>query len=186
MAPTLHTARLLLTPVGEQDLPALHAHWNDPQVARWLWDAEPVPLQTVADLITRSTHTFEQSAWGLWTLRRTRDAPLLGVCGLSPFEHAPGGVELLYSLDPTHRSRGLATEAATAVLATPSRSSPSPRSTPPPTMPTTPPSAPSPASAPPRCPASGPAPAPTPATASNHPGMLLPSPCSSMDRATDF
>ena len=117
MAPTLHTARLLLTPVGEQDLPALHAHWNDPQVARWLWDAEPVPLQTVADLITRSTHTFEQSAWGLWALRRTRDTPLLGVCGLSPFQHAPGGVELLYSLDPTHRSRGLATEAATAVLA---------------------------------------------------------------------
>ena len=43
MAPTLHTARLLLTPVREQDLPALHALWNDPQVARWLWDAEPVP-----------------------------------------------------------------------------------------------------------------------------------------------
>jgi RimJ/RimL family protein N-acetyltransferase len=116
MASTLHTARLLLTPVGEQDLPALHAHWNDPQVARWLWDAEPVPLQTVADRITRSTHTFEQSAWGLWALRRTPDAPLIGVCGLSPFEHAPGGVELLYSLAPSHWSNGLATEAATAVL----------------------------------------------------------------------
>jgi RimJ/RimL family protein N-acetyltransferase len=37
--------------------------------------------------------------------------------GLSPFEHAPGGVELLYSLDPTHWSKALATEAATAVLA---------------------------------------------------------------------
>jgi RimJ/RimL family protein N-acetyltransferase len=117
MAPTLHTARLVLTPVGEQDLPALHAHWNDPQVARWLWDAEPVPLQAVAGLITRSTHTFEQSGWGLWALRPTRDAPLIGVCGLSPFEHAPGAVELLYSLDPAHWSQGLATEAATAVLA---------------------------------------------------------------------
>ena len=117
MAPTLHTARLLLTRVGEQDLPTLHAHWNDPQVARWLWDAEPVPLPTVAALITRSTRTFDQSGWGLWALRRARDAPLLGVCGLSPFEHVPGGVELLYSLDPTEWSRGLATEAANAVLA---------------------------------------------------------------------
>src|SRR5215212_3761296 len=180
MAPTLHTARLLLTPVGEQDLPTLHAHWNDPQVARWLWDAEPVPLQTVADLITRSTHTFEQCRWGLWALRRTRDAPLLGACGLSPFEHAPGGVELLYSLDPTQRSRGLATEAATAVLAYAFEVLALPE-----ILATTddanhPPSAPSPASAPPRCPASRPAPAPTPATASNHPGMLLRSPCSSM------
>jgi RimJ/RimL family protein N-acetyltransferase len=36
--------------------------------------------------------------------------------GLSPFEPVPG-IELLYSLAPTHWSRGLATEAATAVLA---------------------------------------------------------------------
>ncbi|MFL6272079.1 MAG: NlpC/P60 family protein, partial [Actinomycetes bacterium] len=50
MSPILHTARLVLTPVGDHDLAPLHAHWNDPQVARWLWDASPVPLQTVADL----------------------------------------------------------------------------------------------------------------------------------------
>ena len=43
--------------------------------------------------------------------------PLRGVCGLSRFEHAPGGIELLYSLDPAHWSNGLVTEAATAVLA---------------------------------------------------------------------
>ncbi|HJU03443.1 MAG TPA: GNAT family protein [Actinomycetes bacterium] len=117
MAPTLHTARLLLTPVGEPDLPALHAHWNDPRVARWLWDAEPVSLHTVAELIARSTRTFEPSGWGLWALRPTRATPLIGVCGLSPFEQAPGAVELLYSLEPAHWSNGLATEAATAVVA---------------------------------------------------------------------
>ena len=50
MAPTLHTARLVMTPVGDHDLAPLHAHWNDPKVARWLWDATPVPLQTVSDL----------------------------------------------------------------------------------------------------------------------------------------
>jgi|SRR5215211_423041 len=102
MAPTLHTARLLLTPVGDHDLADLHAHWNDLRVARWLWDAEPVLLQTVADLITRSTRTFENSGWGLWALRPAPDAPLIGVCGLGPFEHTPGGVELLDSLDPAH------------------------------------------------------------------------------------
>jgi ribosomal-protein-alanine N-acetyltransferase len=116
MAPTLHTAHLVLTPVGEDDVAALHAHWNTPQVARWLWDANPVPLQTVADLVTRSIQTFRNAGWGLWAVRLATEAPLIGVCGLSPFEPSPG-IELLYSLAPAHWSRGLATEAATTVLA---------------------------------------------------------------------
>ena len=116
MPPTIHTARLVLTPVEERDLAPLHAHWNDPLVARWLWDANPVPLQTVADLVARSTRRFQHAGWGMWALRPATDAPLIGACGLSSFEPAPG-MELLYSLAPTHWSRGLATEAATAVLA---------------------------------------------------------------------
>jgi RimJ/RimL family protein N-acetyltransferase len=119
MPPTLSTARLRLTPVQDHDLGALHAHWNDPLVARFLWDANPVPLATVADLIARSHRTFQTSGWGLWALRPASrpasDAPLIGVCGLCPLEHGPG-VELLYSLAPSHWSQGLATEAATAVL----------------------------------------------------------------------
>ena len=115
MPPTLRTTRLLLSPVEDRDLPALHAHWNDPQVARFLWDANPVPLQTVGEVIARSTQTFQTSGWGLWSLRLTADSPLVGVCGLTPFEHG-NGVELLYSLTPSHWSQGLATEAATAVL----------------------------------------------------------------------
>jgi [ribosomal protein S5]-alanine N-acetyltransferase len=113
---TLRTARLLLTPVEDNDLGRLHAHWNDPQVGRWLWDGKAVDLQTVAGLVDRSTRTFQDAGWGLWALRTAAGAPLIGVCGLCPFEQPPGGVELLYSLDPTYWSRGLATEAATAVL----------------------------------------------------------------------
>jgi [ribosomal protein S5]-alanine N-acetyltransferase len=115
MPQTLVTARLVLTPLEDRDLVPLHAHWNDPQVARYLWDANPVALQTVAEVIARSTRTFQTSGWGLWSLRRTEEPPLLGVCGLTPFEHAEG-VELLYSLTPAHWGQGLATEAATAVL----------------------------------------------------------------------
>ena len=116
MPPILRTPRLLLAPLEDRDLGALHAHWDDPQVARFLWDANPVPLQTIAEVIARSAQTFLTSGWGLWSLRLTADSPLIGVCGLSPFEHGEG-VELLYSLTPSHRTQGLATEAATAVLA---------------------------------------------------------------------
>jgi [ribosomal protein S5]-alanine N-acetyltransferase len=120
MAPTLRTDRLLLTPVQDSDLPALHAHWNDPQVGRFLWDGAPVPTSTVAELVARSHHTFQIQGWGLWALRPSPDPPAgtapIGVCGLVPFDPGPG-VELLYSLAPTHWSKGLATEAASAVLA---------------------------------------------------------------------
>ena len=118
MPPTLATARLLLTPVEDDDLAPLHAHWNDPQVGRFLWDANPVPTSTVADLIARSHHTFQAHGWGLWVVRPAPPAApaLIGVCGLSPFDHG-AEVELLYSLAPIHWSQGLATEAATAVLA---------------------------------------------------------------------
>jgi RimJ/RimL family protein N-acetyltransferase len=69
MPPTLSTARLLLTPVEDADLAPLHAHWNDPQVARFLWDASPVPTSTVAGLIARSQQTFQTDGWGLWAVR---------------------------------------------------------------------------------------------------------------------
>ena len=67
-------------------------------------------------MIDRSAQTFTDAGWGLWALRTTHHAPLIGVCGLSPFDPTPG-IELLYSLAPTSWSQGLTTEAATAVLA---------------------------------------------------------------------
>ena len=101
MPPTLVTPRLILTPVEGRDLVPLHTHWNDPQVARYLWDANPVALQTVAEVIARSTRTLQTTGWGLWSLRLVEEPPLIGVCGLAPFEHGEG-VELLYSLTPAH------------------------------------------------------------------------------------
>src|SRR5215211_5737860 len=90
MPPTIHTARLVLTPVSERDLAPLQAHWSDPRVARFHWDAQPVPAQTVAAVIGRSAQTFTDAGWGLWALRPTHHAPLIGVCGLSPFDPPPG------------------------------------------------------------------------------------------------
>src|SRR4029450_6173124 len=116
MPPTIHTARLVLTPVSERDLAPLQAHWNDPRVARFLWDAQPVPAQTVAAVISRSAQTFTDAGWGLWAVRPSHHAPPIGICGLSA-SAPPPGIELLYSLAPTSWSQGLATEAATAVLA---------------------------------------------------------------------
>jgi hypothetical protein len=57
MRPTLRTSRLLLAPLEDRDL-----------------NANPVPLQTVAEVIARSSHTFQTSGQGLWSLRLTADS----------------------------------------------------------------------------------------------------------------
>jgi Acetyltransferase (GNAT) domain len=144
-------------------------------------------MSTVADLIGRSQQTFRTHDWGLWVIRPAPPAApeLLGVCGLSPSDHGPG-VELLYSLAPTHWSQGLATEAVTAVLAHAFDNLGLDEVVATTDDANTPPSASSPASAPSRPPGSRSARTPTPASPSPDPGMLLEGPCSSMDRATDF
>lgn len=115
MSPHLRTPRLLLRPVEPTDERVLHAHWNDPEVRRHLWDDEAVSRATVEAVIRRSQELFSTSGYGLWAVRVPGDPRPVGVCGLRPVEATPL-VEIVYSLDPRHWGRGLATEAARAVL----------------------------------------------------------------------
>jgi RimJ/RimL family protein N-acetyltransferase len=107
----LRTARLALTPIGAGDVAQLHAHWDDARVARPRCGA--VPEDTVRELVAASDRDFARAGHGLWALRHTATGPIVGTCGLRGSETP---VELLFSLDPDHRGRGLATEAARAVL----------------------------------------------------------------------
>ena len=116
MAETLATARLLLRPFVPEDADALHAQWNDPDVARWLWDGGPVPRETVDEVIASSQRSFGARGFGFFTVR-LRDDPddVIGFAGLRTFGEAQD-VEVLYGLLPAHWGRGLATEAARAIL----------------------------------------------------------------------
>ena len=101
MPATLTTARLRLTPVGDHDLAPLHAHWNDPRAARHLWDANPVPTATVAEVIARSYHTFQTDGWGLWALRRPQTrSPSASAASARPTT-APGSSSSTASPPPT-------------------------------------------------------------------------------------
>jgi RimJ/RimL family protein N-acetyltransferase len=110
----LRTPRLLLVPAAETDVSALARHWADRQVRRFLWDGHPVGVGTVREVVAGSERTFARAGYGIWTVRRPPHGRLVGSCGLR--ETAEGEVELLYSLDPDLWGRGLATEAARAVL----------------------------------------------------------------------
>ena len=45
--PTLETERLILRPWSLDDIDALHQIWTDPQVRRYLWDDEVIPLSLI-------------------------------------------------------------------------------------------------------------------------------------------
>lgn len=122
MTDELETARLRLTPFAPEHVERLHTLWTDPDVRRYLWDDEVIPLEKAERIVEESRRTFREQGFGLWALfpRAVADAPappdrLLGFCGFRPFE---GGdqPELLYGILPEHWGKGLVTEACHAVI----------------------------------------------------------------------
>ena len=111
----LRSERLRLAPIEPGDREALHRIWTAPEVRRFLWDDRVIGLALVDDVIERSAASFAAEGFGHFALRTHAAEPLLGTCGL--YRAEPGAEpELLYSLAPDQFGRGLATEAARAVL----------------------------------------------------------------------
>jgi RimJ/RimL family protein N-acetyltransferase len=116
MRPELPSERLELRPAGPDDALALRRHWSHAEVRRFLWDGEPVTEAIVDAMLNQSEEDFDREGFGLWIIRMAGRPRLIGCCGLRAAEDI-AAVELLYSLHPDHWGRGLAAEAAGAVLA---------------------------------------------------------------------
>jgi [ribosomal protein S5]-alanine N-acetyltransferase len=111
----LATARLLLRAFAPADEATLLAQWNDAEVARYLFDGEAVSVEMVRRQIEASETGRAEGLPGLFTLA-LREAPgeSIGFAGLRRFGERR--LEVLYALLPRYWGRGLATEAARAVL----------------------------------------------------------------------
>jgi RimJ/RimL family protein N-acetyltransferase len=112
----LETARLSLRALGAGDVDALHALCVDPRVRRHLFDDRILSRDEVAEIVRASEASFAARGFGHFGLRLRGEPALRGLCGLAYLERL-GGVEILYLLDPSLWGRGLACEAARAVLA---------------------------------------------------------------------
>lgn len=110
----LLTERLLLRPLVEDDLDDLAAVYTHPEVARWIG---PHTHADVAEELRRQIGHQAEHGWSLWAVRERESGRLVGDCGLQPLEHRGPEVELGYDLHPDVWGRGLATEAARAVVA---------------------------------------------------------------------
>jgi RimJ/RimL family protein N-acetyltransferase len=112
----LQTERLLLRPLVEADVDALHAFWNDPAVRRYLWDDKPVSTAKVREVVAVSEQNFQLLGAGFYAVEiLLKPGELVGFCGYRCFEDSVKP-ELLYGLLPQHWGKGYVTEAAKAVL----------------------------------------------------------------------
>jgi len=111
----LDSEKLHLRPLQFQDCAALHTVFTHPEVRRFLWDDRIVEPDETAATIKASILSFEARLFGYWAAFQHGDPELAGFAGLRLFGE-PEEVELLYGITPGLWGKGLATEAAGAVL----------------------------------------------------------------------
>lgn len=110
----LRTGRLILTPVGGADLPDLRALKSDPRVFAVMLGGVRGPAET-ADELARDVSGWGAHGYGIWTVREVAGRRFVGIAGLEA--RADGrGVALRFALEPEAQGRGLAREAAGAIL----------------------------------------------------------------------
>ncbi|MHC4549678.1 MAG: GNAT family N-acetyltransferase [Planctomycetota bacterium] len=109
----IETERLRMRPLGPGDLEAVYRLWAHPDVRRFLFDGEKVSPAWVAAELERNTACFAAHGWGQWAV--LEGDTLIGFCGYR-FFHDPPERQLVFGIDPAHWGRGLATEAARAMV----------------------------------------------------------------------
>jgi ribosomal-protein-alanine N-acetyltransferase len=110
----LETERLLLRRLTMDDLAALY---RDPEVRRWFPDGTRTREQTREELAWIIDVHYARYGYGLWATILEDSGAFIGRCGLLPWEiEGRTEVEVAYLLDPASWGRGLATEAARAVV----------------------------------------------------------------------
>jgi NAD-dependent deacetylase len=113
---SIETDRQQLVPALPRDARVLHAIWTDEAVRRYLWDDTIIPLATAVGVAQASAADFAAHRFGIWTIReRPNPTEVIGFCGLRTGALGPEP-ELVFGLRPDRWGRGLAHEAARAVL----------------------------------------------------------------------
>jgi ribosomal-protein-alanine N-acetyltransferase len=113
----IETERLILRRLTMADLDALAALYRDPEVRRYFPDGTQTYEQTREELEWIIDVYYGQYGYGLWATIFKETGTFIGRCGLLPWEI--GGrteVEVAFLLDKSYWGRGLATEAARAIV----------------------------------------------------------------------
>jgi len=112
----LHTARLELSVPTTDDIDAITAACQDPEIPRWTVVPSPYGVDDARTFIDLVATGWEQGEESVWAIRR--HAALIGMIGLHDVrENAAGGqAEIGFWLVGDARRRGFVSEAAGAVI----------------------------------------------------------------------
>jgi len=110
----IQTGKLVLSPVGWQDLPELRALKGDPTVYGQMLGGVRNPAQVAAELAEDAVFWAARGV-GMWLVRHAEGSAAIGLAGLH--ERQDGrGTALRFAFRPEVRGHGLAREAAGAAL----------------------------------------------------------------------
>jgi RimJ/RimL family protein N-acetyltransferase len=113
----IRTARLVLRPVTIDDLDDVYAFQRRPDVVRWMLGAEPrTREQSRASVLAMAGEDAWRAEGDCLTVAVVADGGVIGVVELVWRDERAGTAELGYVFHPDHGGRGLATEAAAALV----------------------------------------------------------------------
>lgn len=110
------TARLIGRHLRLSDVDVLFAVYGDAEAMRWVGDGEPLDRAQCVEWVAVSERNYRTRGYGMSALVERASGQTVGFCGLV---HPAGQAEaeLKYAFGREHWGRGLATEAARAMLA---------------------------------------------------------------------
>ena len=113
----IRTARLTLRPVSLGDLDDIHAYERRPDVVRWMLGTEPhTRAESRASVLTMATEDAWHREDDSLVLAVVTGTTVIGTVRLIWRSEQDRTAELGYVFHPAHGGRGLATEAAAALM----------------------------------------------------------------------
>ena len=109
----LEAKRLILRPMLETDMDALHLIFTDPKVMA-AFDHDPFTREQMGRWLQRNLDHQQEFGYGLFSVILKETGTLIGDCGLEQME-SEGAAELGYDFRSDFWNQGYATEAAMAV-----------------------------------------------------------------------
>ena len=114
--PTLKTERLTCRRIKDDDAPALHAIWSDPEVTRYF---SLEPFQSIAETrkMMELLNLLSAAGQGIrWAVVRNADGTILGTCGFHNYKPEHHRAEMGYELGHPYWGQGFMSEAVGAIL----------------------------------------------------------------------
>ena len=110
------TPRLLIRLIEPGDAAAMYAVYGDADAMRWVDDGQPLTAADAERWVQATRHNYETRGYGMYALVERESGEVIGFAGLV-HPHDQKEAELKYALRRETWGRGLATEAAVALLA---------------------------------------------------------------------